>query len=661
MTSVGVRELRLRSRLSPRLLLLTCLTSAGVIAQDGLLAAVALGAFIPAAALVLPAPEWILSKLLVVTAMLLVCMPLVLLVAPGIGASGCARATTALVGLTVIALGVCRRGTAALSASENTSRPIYTLFGLGGVVVILNSYLLRGSSGSIGLMDHDHVFHAAVINSALSSGMNPRLWIGTAPEDLLAVPSAVHWAVAAWLSRFVPETASLSPSAQVSTQVAVAAGAACLGWFGIVSAARAVGVRLQLPVGWAAAGLSCTLLGPFLWLRYQGMWPAILAAGCLALAASTAPRQVRSMDIWPVGCVALVPAVTCGVLGIQAWPVLALPLGLAVIALINHRRGTPRDLACLAGVGALTLTLGLAWSALTLRRSVQTLSGGVGGLGLPDWRLGVVAVLALVLASSLRASRQPAALSPEAGGVLTMAALTALVAVALDYGFSMGTGQGATYYSGKLGVVALLMATPVAVLWLSTVLVGDRGTPRAAWSLALGVSCLFAVSIWMPWRTDFFQSGSVGVGPSAPALMRTIVGDDALATDAAAHDSPMLACGVDGVIRWPGESARVGTFKYAAMWTAVASGRVDAASWAAVKDVYPPLAPEPVVDQQLGWFGLGGSTPRTVAWVVPDRDAYLLSERIGMTAFPEGVRVRVLSETQFAEALAQCRRSAEPA
>lgn len=633
-------------------------TAVLVAAPDGPWPAVALLVLVPTAASLLPGPRWFMSRVLVVFALLLAPVPLVLLVFPGFGGSGSARVAAALAALVVVGLHLAAEGRPKALSRVRPGDGLFPILGLSGVVLIANTYLLRGSSGFIGLMDHDHVFHAAAITSAWTAGMAPDTWSQVTAKEVLAVPAAIHWSIASWVTRFIPDPMSLDPMALVRIHMVIAAAASCLGWLGALSAVRVVAGAVPAPRAWTCAAVISLLLGPVLWLRYAGMWPALLAAGYLALASAYGSavldaRGVRSRSSGP----ALVMAGACAGIGIQAWPLLALPVlaVVVVLAVVMHRRGAMRALVvAILEIGIVTVLVGVAWAASTVRRSFDTLAGGAGGLGLPDWRLGALVVASVVLLTSLRRLPQPVPPPPSIAALLAMAAAVAGYGLVLDYWFSLTAAAGSSYYAGKLSVIAGILAAPAVAIWVSTALRGSEGGARTAWAATCAAVCAFCAAIWLPWDGDYYPYGSVGLAPGVPAVLTTMVGDRALATDRAALDSAVLGCGIDGVIRWPGESTRAGAFRYASMWTAVAGGRLDPAGWAAAQDAFPAFPSGADVGQQLASFGAGGKSPRTVAWVVPDRDAFLLGERISITRLPEGVRVRVFGETQFSDELARC-------
>ena len=634
-----------------------------VVSADGPVAGVALLVFVTAAVLSRVVTAGRLHSFLFVVGLLMALPALLLMIAPWAGGS------TATRGATVLTLGAClalmRSSSADRSVGSEPEDGLFTWVGLGGLLLIINTYVLRGSGGTIALMDHDHVFHAAVTVSAWVSDLDPGRWATQTAGELLAVPSAIHWSMAAWTTRVVPAPMDLDPQARVLVLAAQACGAISLGWLATLMAARSV--RDALPAansrGWTLVSLICVLVGPVLWLRYTGMWPAVLAAGFLGVVvASMLGTGVGDFDARRAGpaksCQSGLPlAVVAVVLSVQAWPLVGVPITLAAAILVAARRRTGHTLLSsvqiLAAVGT-AVVVGGTWTFALTRRSLGTLAGGIGGLGLPDWRVGALVVLAVAVLTASTRIAQPVSIPTLPAALLVLAAVVGLVGVVMDYWFSLSAHADSTYYAGKLGLVGLIVGVPAAVPWLATGANRSLGQSRYAWHLAAGGVATFCLAVWLPWDSDYSPYPSVGLAPGISAVSEGILGNRPLASDQAAADSRILGCDVDGVIRWTPASDRVGRYKYSAMWTAVVGGRTDPAGWAVTGDAYPPLSAQATVDQQLPWFGLGGSGRRTIAWVVPDGDAILLAERIRISDLPDGLTVVVMGATGFDQEAQRC-------
>lgn len=637
---------------------LTASAALAAVVPDGVPAALGAVGFAAVAASMLRSPAWVVSKVLVVVALMAIPVPLLALATRDLGAADLARAGVIVAAIGVAGLRAATPPRAGARAPRGRGSGTVTWVVLAGAMLLANSYLLRGRGGALSLMDHDHVFHAAVITSVWSADANPGLWVQATAGELRAVPSAVHWSAAAWVARVIPEPLLIPVIDRVEVLAAVALIGATLGWIGVVATARPVALAVQTRRLWVVLPLVSALLGPVLWLRYSGMWPALLAAGYLGLAAACYGEGAQwggRLAVPPRYSLALTGV--CLTLAIQAWPLVAVPVlaaaGMVFVAASRVGEQLPRRALGFVLLASSVLA-GTAWSVATVERGVGSLGSGPGGLGLPDWRLWAVAGLLVAFLTASHRVSQPQRPPATVWTALVGAGLVAGTGVAIDLIFSASTSLGATYYAGKLALMGALVAMPSSVMWLSAGTRGGDARSRRLWALACSVICAAGVSIWFPWGSDYFPYGSTGPAPAVGALMESVVDDRNLVTDQAALDSRVLSCGLDGVIRWPAVSNRAGTYKYSTMWTATVGGRVDPSGWAVTKDALPPLGGAVTVEQQLSWFGLGGQSPRTIAWVVPDNDAPALALRIASFDLPPKLYVKVLGTSQFEEEALRC-------
>lgn len=339
------------------------------------------------------------------------------------------------------------------------------------------------------------------------------------------------------------------------------------------------------------AGIAvCATAGWFAWLWWLGTWPFLVALGVLAAALLVVGDVRRTGGAAPLS-VSLLPAVM-----IFAWPllvVLAAPVAVMLVARTRHGRMV-RSLLLVPVAAGVVLSTGNHRAG----RGLSSLeSPWASGLGVPEYRLLVLAAIALVLrvASGRRRGGVVRAWWREADVVVAFAGLAVACGMGLELVVELFGEQRGDYYGGKLALVGFVLAVVALVpLACARERAGTRTLPATALAASARVGLVASLALgagWVafPWGVPDYAIPLVGSGRGgialAPAVRPMLRG-----LDHAGHapiDGPAVLAAYDTVrdcpgagperlpLAWDGAARTDGTAQYAMYWIASLSGRAD--------------------------------------------------------------------------------------
>lgn len=638
-------------------------TVAGVLLPDGPWVLGAIAGQVGIASALTPFVGRAVRAVVAIAALLAV--PPVVLMVTDVDPSLVARISAATCGTLFLVLGSWDRDRSARRTSG--AEVLHAVAGFG-VLLLANSYLLVGPHGLASVMEYDHVRQAAAIGSAISAGSDISDWAAMTAVDVRAQPSALSMAFSVWAVRVGSGSPPATGAGLITLVAVVSAASMVLAWLSLAfgSGLAVSSLRSRRATAWTALGLALVLLGPLLWLRVHGRWPEAMALGMLVLAATilTSPARPHVHATAPLAGfhrrAALVLSMPPLLLACLAWPVMCVPIGVAVALswVAQRRRGASGAMGVSMNpvVLMVPVVVGVWWAARTMP-GVSGQGTGPTSLGGPDWRLLVVVALLARALIALPDRGRPRAATAVISAVGVVSATMAVSGIALDYVTSQISSGNVTELAGLMGLLAVAAGLPTLTGWMVT---GDDHQVRWAIRSWRTLACLTAVSctaVWLPWgETDGWNGGTVGISEALPAWSRAAVGTEVMVGRDTIVDAQSMRCGWDGLIRWPVVSPRVGAAAATSIWAAALAGRTDEAGWGATRYVYPQYGTTPTPDDQFRWLRAIGPSdpPRRILWVLPDDIALAVAAMVPSAGVPAGITIRAVGEQRFRQELAEC-------
>jgi hypothetical protein len=505
--------------------------------------------------------------------------------------------------------------------------------GLAAFLVIVDSYFLHGTRGWLSGLGQDHLFHGALVQSFIESKSSFVELLKSAPDELAYVPSGLHASVASWFDLMLGAR-DVTVDTRLAVQVAVPLIFVVISWLVLWSAVSfatvsARGTTSRTCEVAASVTLAVLFAGPFLWLRASGMWPALISISALALACVLVVNGTSrssfsvSRDPWSVAGSGTAVAVA-----VMAWPLMAVPIALAILVGLWFMLRSPTRVSgglrrnAISGLVVCSIgSLGLVWTAATLRRPEDPLSGGQGGLGVLDYRWLVIALIATLAVPSIQ-RRLGLNLSLPAWVVLGSGVSIVVCGLMLDVVQSTIFDTTGTYYSNKLILLGLMIVLPV-IVWgvvqpLESAENGRAVPRRALLSSALLLTAL--ASLWFPWGAgSWVPYSTTGFFPAVGHLINVTFGSRSLVSDEARQDALWALCTKSMIIRYPPDSRQEGAPRHASSWSQVLAGRTNQEDWDAFKLVYPQFDQQITVADLRYWLdvAIADGAEGAITLVVP--------------------------------------------